>query len=96
MTKRWFIIGSNMLIMMGYSTAYIWQGERGQGGWPGQDLVISQWSLLVLHIGFIFILGWIKDRTREVRQSYLLAALFVALVGHGLCFYNGTANAAWN
>jgi hypothetical protein len=49
-----------------------------------------------LHIGFIFILGWIKDRTREVRQSYLLAALFVALVGHGLCFYNGTANAAWN
>lgn len=96
MKERWFIIGYNLLIMLGYSTAYIWQGERGQGGWAGQDLVMTHWSILVIHIGFIFALGWIKDRTREVRQSYLLAALLVALIGHGLCFYNGAANAAWN
>ena len=96
MTKRWFIIGCNLLIMLGYSTAYIWQGELGQGGWAGQDLVLTQWSFLVIHIALIFALGWIKERTREIRQSYIIAALLVSLIGHGLCIYNGAANAAWN
>jgi hypothetical protein len=96
MTKRWFIIGLNLLIMLAYSIAYIWQGELGQGGWGGQGLVMMQWSLLVIHLVLIFAFGWIKDRTPGERQSYFLAALVVALVGHGLCVYNGAANAAWN
>lgn len=94
--KRNHIIGINVLFMLAYSVAFIWRGEVGMGGWPGQDVVLEQWGVLIVHVVLILAAGWIRERSPEERRSYLLTALLVGLVGHGMCFYNGAANASWN
>ena len=94
--KRNHVIGINMVIMLAYSGAFIWRGEVGMGGWPGQAEVLEQWGALIVHVVLILAAGWIKDRAPEERRTYLLTALLVGLVGHGMCFYNGAANASWN
>jgi hypothetical protein len=94
--KRNHIIGINVFLMVAYSVAFIWRGEIGMGGWSGQAVVLQQWGALIVHIMLILAAGWIRDRSPGERRSYLLTALLVGLVGHGMCFYNGAANASWN
>ncbi len=96
MSMRYRILAMNMAAMLCYSAAFIWRGETGMGGWSAQPLIMAQWGVLLLHVAGLIIAGLSKGRPPEQRSAYLMAAALVALVGHGMCFYNGAENAAWN
>ena len=96
MTKNSGIVLVNMLLMLSYSSVFIWRGETGLGGWPQQAEILHQWGVLLVHIAVLVIVSRCMGKPPELRRTYLLAAALVGLVGHGLCVYNGAANAAWN
>ncbi len=77
----------NLLIMVGYSVLFMILGE-----WIGPDIIGIHWGLLAIHIIALFILGIVallKPGTKQSGGQYLLAALVVAIIGHGLCFVDG-------
>lgn len=86
----------NLLIMVGYSAAFIVVGNNSGGGWGGQSLIGSQWIVLITHIALLVALGLRNEKGQEMRSNFLFTALIIALIGHGLCFYNGANNASWN
>ena len=86
----------NLLIMVGYSAAFIVVGNNSGGGPSGQEVISSQWIVLITHIVALVALGLRNEQDHELRSVFLLTALIVAMVGHGLCFYNGATNASWN
>lgn len=85
--KRPGLLLTNLLIMLGYSVLFI-----ALNGWIGGDLVGVQWGVLAIHILVLFILG-IAGLFRRTAVSngrtYLLASFLVAIIGHGLCVFNG-------
>jgi fluoride ion exporter CrcB/FEX len=77
----------NLLIMVGYSILFMILGE-----WVGSDIIGIHWGVLAIHIIALFILGVVflfKPETKKSGGQYLLAALVVAIIGHGLCFVDG-------
>lgn len=86
----------NLLIMAGYSAAFILVGNNFSGGWGAQPLIGSHWMVLIVHIAALVALGLRNGKGQEMRSNFLFTALVIALIGHGLCFYNGAANASWN
>lgn len=86
----------NLLIMVGYSAAFIVVGNNSGGGWGGQSLIGSQWIVLITHIALLVALGLRSEIDQGKRSYFLLIASIIALIGHGLCFYNGATNASWN
>lgn len=81
------ILLSNLLIMLGYSVLFILLS-----GWAGDDLIGVQWGVLMIHIAVLFILGLASLFRRTAGKNgrtYLLASLLVAIIGHGLCVFNG-------
>jgi hypothetical protein len=77
----------NLLIMVGYSVLFMIVGE-----WVGSDIIGIHWGVLAIHIIALIILGVValfKPETKTVGGQYLLAALVVAIIGHGLCFVDG-------
>lgn len=82
--------GSNLLILLGYSALFTVLGGKVFG-----DLVGVHWFIIILHVIFLCVLGFIALRKMEERaraKSYFLSMLLVLLIGHGLCFFNGLMN----
>lgn len=81
------ILLHNLLIMVGYSVLFMIVGE-----WIGSDIIGIHWGVLAIHIVALLILGFVrltKSETKKAGGQYLLAALVVAIIGHGLCFVDG-------
>lgn len=81
------ILSTQLLILLGYSVLFF-----VLVGSIGFDLVGFQWFILVFHAVMLFSTAVAKGReddTREAGKSYMLAAVLVLLIGHGLCFFNG-------
>ncbi|MBS1582778.1 MAG: hypothetical protein JST66_11315 [Bacteroidetes bacterium] len=81
------ILLSNLLIMLGYSVLFLLLGR-----WVGGDLIGVQWGVLLVHILVLFVLGLAGLFRRTAvnnGRTLLLASLLVAIIGHGLCFFNG-------
>lgn len=85
--KRPGILLLNLLIMVGYSILFMALGELMK------DAVIGiHWPVLIAHILVLFIWGIVKltnEATKKAGWQMLLASLLVAIIGHGLCFFNG-------
>lgn len=94
--KRPSILLLNLLILLGYSSLLTWWASTMGGGWGGQKPVFFQWILIVSHSWGLFVFAYRKSRNDPRRKEMIVAALTVALIGHGLCFYNGATNASWN
>ncbi len=88
--KRPGILSLNLLIMVGYSVLFILFG-----GLMKADVIEVHWPVLILHIMGLFIWGIVKLTNAETKKAggqMLLASLLVAIIGHGLCFFNGLLN----
>jgi len=78
---------TNILIMLGYSMLFMLLNSIF-----GDVIIGFHWGVLCLHIVIAFIMGLVYlsgDETRKMGGQLLLAALVVAVIGHGLCFFNG-------
>ena len=85
--KRPGILLLNLLIMVGYSVLFMALGEVMK-----DDVIGIHWPVLIVHILLLFIWGIVKltnDATKKAGGQMLLASLLVAIIGHGLCFFNG-------
>lgn len=87
--KRPGILLLNLLIMVGYSVLYM-----AIGGLIGDEVIGVHWVTLILHILVLFIWGIVNlasgvEQRKSSGGKMLLASLLVALIGHGLCFFNG-------
>jgi hypothetical protein len=85
--KRPGIVLLNLLIMFGYSVLFMILGT-----WLGDTIIGWNWAVLGIHIVGLFILGLVNLATSDTKKpggQMLLASLVVALIGHGLCFFNG-------
>ncbi len=87
--KRPGILLLNLLIMLGYSVLYM-----AIGGLIGDEVIGVHWVTLILHILVLFIWGIVNlasgvDQRKSSGGKMLLASLLVAIIGHGLCFFNG-------
>ena len=61
----------------------------------GMAAVMAGWLVLGGHIIGLFIMGLVRVAnagTRTLGKQLLLASLVVAIIGHGLCFFNGLLN----
>ena len=88
--KRPGILLLNLLIMVGYSVLFM-----AIGGVVGDNIIGFHWGVLILHILTLFIWGVVNLVGPERKTSggqLLLASLLVAIIGHGLCFFNGLLN----
>jgi drug/metabolite transporter (DMT)-like permease len=88
--KKPGILLLNLLIMVGYSVLFTLIGMI-----VGDDVIGIQWGVLAIHIIALFILGLVNLSNAGKRKEggqLLLAALLVAIIGHGLCFFNGLMN----
>ncbi len=88
--KRPSILLFNLLIMLGYSVLFI-----ALGGVIGDNVIGIHWGVLAIHIIALLILGIVNlsnAETKKKGKQMLLASLLVALIGHGLCFFNGLMN----
>ena len=88
--KKPGILLLNLLIMVGYSVLFMIIGP-----WVGGDIIGFHWGVLILHIVALFIMGLVKLAKAETKKAggqLLLASLLVAIIGHGLCFFNGLMN----
>ena len=77
----------NLLLMLGYSILFILSFPL-----LGDNMIGVHWVVLGLHILLLFIFGivWISNKdSRWLGGQLLLASLLVAIIGHGLCFFNG-------
>jgi hypothetical protein len=86
------ILSTQLLILLGYSVLFF-----VLAGPIGFDLIGFQWFILVFHAVMLFSIAVTKgreDHTREAGKSYMLAAVLVLLIGHGLCFFNGLIHLA--
>lgn len=91
-------VAMHLLIMLAYSVAFI-AGIGGTPRWTDKvSLVIwLQAGVLVLHIVILLVLGLRSLRhpeRREKGKKFLLASLVVAIVGFGMCFFNGLLHVA--
>lgn len=78
---------TNLLIMLGYSVLFIALNGLADG-----DLIGVQWGVLAIHIVVLFVLGLVglfRRTAGKNGRTYLLASLLVAIIGHGLCVFNG-------
>lgn len=85
--KRPGILLLNLLIMLGYSVLFIALGEVMR-----DEVIGIHWPVLIAHILVLFIWAIVKltnEATKKVGKQMLLASLLVAIIGHGLCFFNG-------
>ena len=85
--KRPGILLLNLLIMVGYSVLFMALGEVMK-----DDVIGIHWPVLILHIIGLLIWGIVKltnEATKKAGGQMLLASLLVAIIGHGLCFFNG-------
>ena len=85
--KRPGILLLNLLIMVGYSVLFMALGEV-----IGDNVIGIHWGVLAIHIIALFIMGIVsfgKPEGKKAGGQYLLASLLVAIIGHGLCFFNG-------
>lgn len=87
--KRPGILLLNLLIMLGYSVLYM-----AIGGLIGDEVIGVHWVTLILHILVLFIWGIVNlasgvEERKSSGGKMLLASLLVAIIGHGLCFFNG-------
>jgi hypothetical protein len=81
------IPSTHLLLLLGYSVLFFLLA-----GLTTFDVIGFQWSILVFHAVALFVTSIVKGRdpiTREEGKRYMLAALLVLLIGHGLCFFNG-------
>ena len=89
--KRPGILLLNLLIMVGYSILFILLGEVMK-----DDVIGIHWPVLIAHILLLFIWGIVKltnEATKKAGGQMMLASLLVAIIGHGLCFFNGLMHA---
>ena len=89
--KRPGILLLNLLIMVGYSILFILLGEVMK-----DDVIGIHWPVLIAHILLLFIWGIVKltnESTKKAGGQMMLASLLVAIIGHGLCFFNGLMHA---
>jgi hypothetical protein len=85
--KKPGILLMHLLIMVGYSVHFMALGEA-----IGDTVIGIHWGVLAIHIIALIILGIVSfsnSDTKKAGGQYLLAALLVAIIGHGLCFFNG-------
>lgn len=85
--KRPGILLLNLLIMVGYSVLFIALGDVIK-----DEVIAIHWPVLIVHILLLFIWGLVKltnEATKKAGRQMLLASLLVAIIGHGLCFFNG-------
>ena len=85
--KRPGILLLNLLIMLGYSVLFIALGEVMR-----DEVIGIHWPVLIAHILVLFIWAIVKltnEATKKVGKQMLLSSLLVAIIGHGLCFFNG-------
>ncbi len=85
MTKKPLLF--HLLLMLAYSVLCI-------VAYPvlGDDMIGLNWVVLCLHILLLLIFGIVRmtnPDTRSLGGKLLLASLLVAIIGHGLCFFNG-------
>lgn len=91
--KRPGILLLNLLIMIGYSVLFMVLGFLIPNDYA-YAVIPFQWGVLAIHIVVLFIWSIVSFTRPEPEQKsaggkLLLAALLVALIGHGLCFFNG-------
>lgn len=80
----------NVLLMLGYSVLFILLN-----GMFGDVFIGFHWAAVLIHMVLALVLGLVylsNDETRARGGQFLLAALLVAIIGHGLCFFNGLVN----
>ncbi|HEX2617255.1 MAG TPA: hypothetical protein VHL57_06910 [Flavobacteriales bacterium] len=85
---------AHLMIMVGYSVLFMVLAALMPGD-GGMGMVMAGWAVLGLHVIGLFIVGLIEVATPEKRahgKLLLLASLVVAIIGHGLCFFNGLLN----
>ena len=87
--KRPSILLLNLLIMLGYSVLFM-----ALGGLIGDAVIGLHWGVLVVHILVLLIWGVINlasgvDVRKTSGGKLLLSCLLVAIIGHGLCFFDG-------
>lgn len=85
MTKKPLLF--HLLVMLAYSVFCIL-------AYPllGENMIGLNWFILCLHIVLLLIFGLVRlsdTATRSLGGKLLLASLLVAIIGHGLCFFNG-------
>ena len=86
------ILSTQLLVLLGYSVLFFVLAGR-----TSFDVISFQWSILIAHAVALFATATVKGRealTREDGKRYMLAAMLVLLIGHGLCFFNGIRNFA--
>lgn len=90
--KRPGILLLNLLIMLGYSVLFM-----ALGGVIGDNVIGLHWGVLIIHILLLFIWGLVNlasgvEEKKSSGGKMMLASLLVAIIGHGLCFFNGLLN----
>lgn len=81
------ILSTQLLILLGYSVLFF-----VLVGSISSDVITFHCFVLGFHIVALFVTAIRKGQnatTREEGKRYMLAALLVLLIGHGLCFFNG-------
>ena len=81
---------ANVLLMLAYSALF-----TAMNAMFGDVFIGIHWAAVVLHAVVAWFLGLVylsSSETRKKGGQYMLAGLVIAIIGHGLCIFNGTLN----
>ncbi|MBK9148253.1 MAG: hypothetical protein IPM12_10625 [Flavobacteriales bacterium] len=80
----------NLWLMLAYSLLFIF--VSGSAGDVGIEL---HWAVIIAHAAGLMVFGiarFFKGDHQRNAWKYILASILVAIIGHGLCFFNGLVN----